>query len=388
MRITSIQVRNFKSLVDFQISLEKFSCLIGLNGVGKSTVLQFIDFLSHLVRGDTEAWLEERKWKPADLKSKLTRKLNIDFTVTFEEENNPLPAYWKATYNPRLNRCTEESFVSLAFTLATNKGAVEISHLLSAPKAHEIVFDYSGSILSALKEDLLPDEALNWKRYFEKLSSLDLLSPEYLRQRTRDSFRTLGLGGKNLASMIHDMDHGKVHQLYHTLKSVYPSLLGLHAKSLPSGWKQLEISESFAGRESGLLPSMGTQARHINDGMLRLIAIFAQLQSENQFLLFDEIENGINPEVVEFVMDRLVHAAQQILVTTHSPMILNYLDDDVAKNGVIYLYKTNEGHTKSIPFFSIPSLAEKLTMMGAGEAFIDTDLTHLSDEIERLTEAK
>ena len=69
-------------------------------------------------------------------------------------------------------------------------------------------------------------------------------------------------------------------------------------------------------------------------------------------MLFDEIENGINPEVVEFVIDKLVNARQQVLVTTHSPMILNYLDDEMAKKGVIYLYKTPQGHTKSIPFFS------------------------------------
>ncbi len=129
---------------------------------------------------------------------------------------------------------------------------------------------------------------------------------------------------------------------------------------------------------------MTTEARHINDGMLRLMAIFAELETENQFLLFDEIENGINPELVEFVIDKLVQARQQVLVTTHSPMILNYLDDETAKAGVIYLYKTPQGCTKSVPFFSIPSLAEKLTVMGPGEAFVDTNLTQLSNEIAEM----
>lgn len=47
-RISRLEVNNFKSLVDFEMDLPKFSCLIGLNGAGKSTVLQFIDFLSQL----------------------------------------------------------------------------------------------------------------------------------------------------------------------------------------------------------------------------------------------------------------------------------------------------------------------------------------------------
>jgi ABC-type multidrug transport system ATPase subunit len=165
------------------------------------------------------------------------------------------------------------------------------------------------------------------------------------------------------------------------LKQAYPHLQGLAARSLRYGWKQLEISESFQDPESGFFPVMTTEARHINDGMLRIIAILAELQSDNAFLLFDEIENGINPELVEFVINMLVEARQQVLVTTHSPMILNYLEDDVAQKGVIYLYKTAQGYTESIPFFSIPSLKKKLEVMGPGEAFVDTNLTEVADEI-------
>ena len=148
------------------------------------------------------------------------------------------------------------------------------------------------------------------------------------------------------------------------------------------------ISERYKGGETGFPPAMVTEARHINDGMLRLIAILAELQSDHRFLLFDEIENGINPELVEFVLNELVTTPKQVMVTTHSPMILNYLDDDVAQKGVLYLYKTRKGYTQSIPFFSIPSLAEKLTVMGPGEAFVDTDLIALSEEIDAITEAK
>jgi ABC-type multidrug transport system ATPase subunit len=111
------------------------------------------------------------------------------------------------------------------------------------------------------------------------------------------------------------------------------------------------------------------------------MAILAQTATEHSLLLFDEIENGVNSELIEQFLDWLVDAHQQVLVTTHSPMILNYLEDDVARAGVQYLYKTPEGYTRSIPFFSIPSLAHKLEVMGPGEAFIDTQLSRLPEEI-------
>ncbi|WP_373548049.1 AAA family ATPase [Chamaesiphon sp.] len=52
MKTKHIKVDNFKSLINFELSLAKFSCLVGLNGSGKSTVLQFFDFLSQQVIGD------------------------------------------------------------------------------------------------------------------------------------------------------------------------------------------------------------------------------------------------------------------------------------------------------------------------------------------------
>ena len=62
--------------------------------------------------------------------------------------------------------------------------------LQKAPRAvkdwnSSISFDYEGSILSILKEDRLPPSILAAKRFFEDTESLDMLTPERLRQRTR-----------------------------------------------------------------------------------------------------------------------------------------------------------------------------------------------------------
>jgi predicted ATPase len=72
-----ITATNFKSLVDFEFDVARFTCLVGLNGAGKSTVLQFIDFLARQVRGDLRGWLGERNWKPQELNSRLTPRKNI-----------------------------------------------------------------------------------------------------------------------------------------------------------------------------------------------------------------------------------------------------------------------------------------------------------------------
>jgi len=40
--------------------------------------------------------------------------------------------------------------------------------------------------------------------------------------------------------------------------------------------------------------------------------------------------------------------------------------------------------TRRIKLFDIPSMVKKLQFMGPGEAFVDTDLTRLYQEIEAL----
>ena len=395
MRVHTISVSNFKSLVDFKLDLAKFTCLIGLNSAGKSTVLQLIDFLGRHVRGDVGGWLKERNWSAKEIKSQLSKKNNIDFFVRLADGCDGTCS-WKGSFNTSLLRCTTEQ-IQISGTkldvhegnfqvLGSDEAAEEVGTGTAAAPGGAITFDYEGSLLSQLKESTLPDPLLQFKRYIENIHSLDLLSPEHLRQRTRESEGSLGLGGRRLSAFLHELGAQERRQLTQRLKSVYPQLEDLHTRSLRSGWKQLEITEAYQGEQSGFLPSMSTEARHIADGMLRLVAILAEIRTDHRFLLFDEIENGMNPELVEFVLDALVAAPQQVMVTTHSPMILNYLDEDVARRGVMYLYKTRKGHTQAIQFFAIPSVAEKLTVMGPGVAFADTDLTTLQVEIQVFVE--
>jgi predicted ATPase len=371
--IKSIWVDNFKSLVNFEIELAKFNCVVGLNGVGKSTLLQSLDFVSQLMVGDIEEWLKSRHWDASDLNSRLTKKRNIDFRVILEIDSTDFE--WSGSFNQSSLCCTKESISENGNKIL----AVEDGVYTFDGRRHDIVFDYQGSLLSRLKENQLGPKLKAVKDQILNIRSLDLISPELLRSRARSSEGKLGLGGENLSALIHESGSESKEKLKQKLFEVYPQLDSITTKSLRSGWKQLEIHEHFGSRK------LTSTARHTNDGMLRMMAILMQLDIGNAFLLFDEIENGINPELIEYLVDHLVEADDQILVTTHSPMILNFMEDDVARSGVHYLYKTKEGYTRTIRLFDIPSLSEKLKFMGPGEAFIDTDLSELYLEIESMT---
>jgi predicted ATPase len=399
MQIKSIKVDNFKSLVDFNLPLAKFSCLVGLNGSGKSTILQFFDFLSQQVRGDLSGWLKERQWESSDLNSKLSRKKYISFEILVshvDSDDYPIEIKWSASFNRQTLRCTNErvdlnnspllKVENERYTVWNFKenpasfnwrenGKLVTLHDFSVNLSGEIPFDYQGSILSQIKESQLRREVQDLKKFFVNLHALDLLSPELLRQRNRDAGNSLGLGGEKLSAFLHEIGGTKRADIQAKLAKVYPRFQHLDTSSLRSGWKSLTVQEQFGDT------IVKTEARHVADGFLRMLAVFAQLSKEQSFLLLDEIENGVNPELIEFLIDELVGASPQVLITTHSPMVLNYLEDEIAIEGVIYIYKAKNGATQAIRFFDIPSMREKLTVMGAGEVYEDTLLTQLNEEI-------
>lgn len=383
MRIGRIRVDNFKSLVGFDLRLAKFTCLIGLNGAGKSTALQFLDFMGRQVDGDLSGWLRDREWELEDVRSRLSPSPSIDFRIDFSAEDGELIGHWNVGYDPVNQICRSEYIQFPDAKLNVDMEEYSISSRdegVWSEVTEPITFRYQGSILSQLRADRLPESLTKFKSFIQSIHSLDLLSPELLRSRTREAGGTLGLGGKKLSAFLHEMDTAALFQLGKELQQVYPQIVELEPKGLRSGWKQLDVRETFPAASPIVTPS-----RHLNDGMLRLIAVLAELLTDHDVALFDEIENGVNPELIEFLLGKLTAARQQIVVTTHSPLILNYLDDETARDGVMYLYRSPRGATRAIPFFAIPSVAEKLTVMGPGEAFVDTNLSQLADEIASLS---
>ncbi len=388
VEIHNITVDNFKSLNNFKIKFPKFTSLIGLNGAGKSTILQAIDFVSQQMHGNITSWLNERNWEAKELNSKLIDKKLIIVMVKFTYNGDFY--IWVFNFNTVLRRCTYEviydmkaifkvkdsKYTGTIFTVKDSK--YMIRDVENQKKLQgDIIQEYEGSFLSSLKDEFLPEPIREFKHYIQNIYSLDLLSPQELRSRSRVGSK-LGLSGKNISAFLNTFSKEQRLEILHQLQKCYPNLEALDVKKSKGGWSRIELVEKFGGKK------ITNEAKYLNDGVLRLIAILAQLQSQKSFLLFDEIENGINAELIEFLMDTLIASKHQVMITTHSPMILNYIEDEIAKESVQYIYKTKEGFTQSIPLFNIPSMSEKLELMGAGEVYMDTDLSLLAEEIESL----
>ncbi len=379
--ITRIKIDNFKSLVDFELpphghKLTGFTCLIGLNGAGKSTLLQAFDFIAQVATGGIYAWLERREWKKNELVSQIgTRRSLISFTVALISETG-VPIEWHARYNSSLMKCTWELITANGVPLLkVDDGYIAVAKAGSTAiesSGEKISFEYQGSVISSLKLTDTHTIICEVKAALQGLRSLELLAPQLMRRKARTA-QDIGPGGEKLAPFLDQLPAVSKTSLLEMLQEFYPQLLSWHIKGQQYGWKNLRIQEAFSG-------SSPVDAGHINDGFLRVIAILSQAFTNHGVILLDEIENGINPALVEKLMDFLVglgRNGRQVIVTTHSPVILNFLEDQVARESVVLLYKTTDGRTRSVRYFDLPETGYKLRALGPGEVFVDTDLTQL-----------
>lgn len=412
--LTRLYIDNFKSLVNFSLpatnedALNQFVCLVGLNGSGKSSVLQALDFLSSLVVDSPFRWLQSRKWEPSSLMSRSSRKRTINFRLGFEVPGVGTLA-WQASYNTIEARCiTEELTLTLSSdrTILTSE-SVSVKFERGLVRTSEgspisLTSDFRGSVFSTLKSSTLPNRAriavMLLKHFLQGIKSLELLSPHLMRSTSREAV-DVGVGGERLAAFINGLSNSEKKELSTTLSKFYPRLRAIGTRSAQYGWRRVFVREAYGdGIES--------DARHMNDGMLRIAAIVAQTVAKSGFrksiqsresnsatndqdlgnlshkeyalILLDEIENGVNPELVQLLIEYLTGVRQQVIVTTHSALILNYLTDSQAKDSVFLLFRRNDGSTGAKRLFDIPEARERLEIMGPGEAYLDVGLVRLS----------
>jgi len=371
--ISRIKVSNFKSLLDFEIKdMGHFVCLIGLNGSGKTTILQFFDFIRHVLLGDISDWLNDNKWQIYDLLHfENKRKSVVEFEIDVLLPSG-LKQTWEARFNTQELRCTYERLYEI-----TSDGQKELIlsyedkqlKVKKDPQAKlPLDFSYTGSILRFLKEEDLYKE-LSGLKIFGILNS-KAISQSYQSRGDIKDFE-VDSDGHGLVGFISNLSKENQEQLYHKIHDFYSPLKRFDIKKQRFGWKTLLLSE---------LERVYFDSSHLSDGTLRLFVILSQLYSHNNVILFDEIENGFNQELIEKLLKTLLNFnGKQVFVTTHSALFLNYMDDDTAKSSVYIIFK-NGVNTMAQRFFD-SDLETEMPFIGPGEIMSSLNLADYSKRL-------
>lgn len=399
-RITYFSIKNFRCFHSIAVELPVVSpltFLIGLNGSGKTTFLQSLGFVGALMRGDIEEWLRIRGWTLASLPTKpsLQRKSLIDIEVRGQiditQKNSTKDFFWTASFNTSqtLARCTSEKLILSDSSSGETVEAIKVvdGKLFINQENFALAFSYAGSILSQLNDKIKNSiEGLDEiHQFLSAIHSFDTLSTRNLRRASFPA-TTIGMNGENLAGYLSSLTEQQRTKLSQPLHDFYSWISHIETVDLEKGKKALRIVEDIGKslyKENGGHPIkyFKRAAINTNDGTLRLLAILSVTQFSHGITLFDEIENGFNPQIIQKLVELLYQSSQQTILSTHSPEILQYIKEDEIEKTIKFFYRKNDGTIGIIDFFAADEPAKKLQRLLPGEVFLDTNLEELAKQL-------
>lgn len=398
-RLTSLRVRDFKSFVDVTIPLAPLTVLVGANASGKSNALDAIRFLqgiaqeltvSDVLRGRHEGG--RVVWKPirgqiAEVCRNGTQSFAIDSVWTLEGRQlahhircgiTPVPLVHAESLRGVERGLGEYLFDTEAPALESSGGLVQGRALKVAVRGRgggrnpTQTHSADCSLLGQL--DLGPERRTHevvseWLPKVRKAlaSSMFLnITPSAMREYVPRQSLDLGADGANVSAMLAQADDGLRDQVVEYLSELCaPTVTKIEFIDTDLGDVMLALRESDGGRVS---------ARSLSDGTLRFLGMVVALltAASGDLLLIEEIENGLHPQRLHVLMQLLeVVTAEgvQVIVTTHSPQVLQALSERTRDDAVVFARRKTAPGTLVSRLGSLPSFADVVARRGVDHLF-------------------
>jgi predicted ATPase len=325
-----IKIINFKSLENVEINFnQKFHAIIGRNNSGKTNLIEAIDFVSKLAR-------------KLELFNVIEKMGGFDRILYFEAKEKIIQfeleiVLEKNTYIYEL--AFSDKSILKEKLLLNNKIVLEI---LSQGKGR--TFDYVENIykdFSFESKNLALNQLWDYERYkpireFSKiLNKFEIykLLPNMMRESSpaKKEFNPETYGEK-IIQVLHSIlseDYQTYREIVEIMKTMFDEIQDIYSTIDERGLTNIEILEIGFEKKFDI--------KQISDGILRFLAFLTIIHLQKKFTLlcFEEPELYLHPSLLVKLIELLKNLEIQVIITTHSPQILNLLDPD----DLIIVYK-------------------------------------------------
>jgi predicted ATPase len=340
--LSRLRVSNFKSLGEVDLRLGMLTALVGPNGSGKSNLADVVRFIADALRDGLDAAVISRggmsgvgRWsggRPYDM------AIDLDLDDAGERGKYALKLKshnWGKDYRVVYETARWSGAESGEFKVQGGRW--------EGPEGLAPEIDEMGLVLPLVAADR------RFRRLYERLRSAAVYAifPDVLRSpQKHDPSTPMEEHGANWATVMREIlkDEGRRGELLVALDRIVGDIDGIDVQStggfLAPRFRHAQSSESK--REKWL------NVAQESDGTLRVAGILSALLQHPVplFLGIEEPELTVHPGALPIIYDYLIQAAQrsQILITTHSPDLLDLLDAEA-----IYAVERRDGVTTARP---------------------------------------
>ena len=332
MKLLRLAAKNYRSLRDVSIDISNLNLFIGANASGKSTILDALRFLHEGVQSRdfrtpvySRGGFNNLAWKgePAD---------HIELAVLLEEGDTRFEWSVRLVRGP-VDVDVYEHIRGLPLEsppqelLKAEKGDGE---WWSGEKRAGVTLKQAPTVcaLSAASADAsfpargVAEFVAGWG-FFDP--SPFLLRRDWLGGSDVGKFDPYG---RNLAETLYNLSHSSPAVLDRIVTATR-EIVGLPERIVP---RESEDRFYFIQEESGLRFSVNQMG--VSSGTLRMMALMTAIYGDEDINLvgIEEPENYIHPAALSAFVVHLLDAIDrvQFIVTTHSPLFLDFLDDPAA----------------------------------------------------------
>jgi predicted ATPase len=342
MLIQRLALKNILSFRDAVVELGQLNVLIGPNAVGKSNLIEVIGLLqaaptnlaTAILRGGGVRqwlWLGDRGPSSASIECELilTRERQVGplgYQVEFFEDAGGFVIVGEALSRSTVPIDLEkaEAYFARHYNQAGYGAQAKLARVLD----ETMKFLPGESVLSQFKSPIDPTPITEVGNHFAQMRIFREFrtgpgSPARYGISTSVPKDALADGSDNLALMLHELDFLGVHERIR-------SYLRRFCERFED--VKVNVGEGLARtylREAGLVEMLS--AIRMSDGTLKFLSLLAALfhPKPPPLMCIEEPEIGLHPDALQLVAEALVEASEstQLIVTTHSDVLIDYLTD-------------------------------------------------------------
>lgn len=360
--IKEINIINFKSIVDLTLDLGRFNVIIGANGCGKTNILEAIAFAAaaNMRKLDNEFLINR------DLRlAKPELMVNAFEEGSYEMNEGPLKEFSDGVFYVGISEEGKKNRqVAVAHNSFENKW-VNMSPYVNR-EDYELIKKVQGT---GLDEEVMDDnlEVIRRNRpedfyrliaLFQtpksEINSFLIYHPteKHLKEVKDSPIFPLGIRGEGLLQYLKDKSQQSEYKgMFESINEGLGMLDWFDGVIVPVDLLNNEYKLSIG--DIYLRDSMHFfDQRSTNEGFMFLLFYLTLFNSKDTppFFSIDNIETALNPRLCTELISRLIHTTKeknkQVIVTTHSPFVLDGLDLSDDEVRLFVARRDIDGHTR------------------------------------------